>query len=50
MQKGDKPGGLVFVKSGILGSDAKRGYFSVAISLPGYGQSDGAPDFCGMAS
>ena len=50
MQKGDKPGGLVFVKSGILGSDAKRGYLSVAISLPGYGQSDGAPDFCGMAS
>jgi len=50
MQKGRKPGGLGFVNAGILSSDSKRGFFSVAISLPGYGQSDGRPDFCGVFS
>jgi dipeptidyl aminopeptidase/acylaminoacyl peptidase len=50
MQKGHKPGGLGFVNAGILSSDAKRGFFSVTLSLPGYGQSDGHPDFCGAES
>jgi dipeptidyl aminopeptidase/acylaminoacyl peptidase len=42
-----KPGGEVFIERGVLGQFAKRGYLAVAISQPGYGNSEGAPDFGG---
>ena len=30
-----------------MGRMASRGYVAAAVSQPGYGQSDGPPDFCG---
>jgi len=46
-QKRSRPGGKDFDKWGILNHFAKKGYVSVAISQPGYGNSSGPPDFCG---
>jgi dipeptidyl aminopeptidase/acylaminoacyl peptidase len=40
-------GGEAFVKTGRLGIMASRGYVAAAVSQPGYGHSDGPPDFCG---
>ena len=40
-------GGEAFVRTGRLGSMAGRGYVAAALSQPGYGHSDGPPDFCG---
>jgi dipeptidyl aminopeptidase/acylaminoacyl peptidase len=40
-------GGETFVRTGRLGSMASRGYVAAALSQPGYGHSDGPPDFCG---
>jgi dipeptidyl aminopeptidase/acylaminoacyl peptidase len=40
-------GGEAFVRTGRLGIMASRGYFVAALSQPGYGHSDGPPDFCG---
>jgi dipeptidyl aminopeptidase/acylaminoacyl peptidase len=40
-------GGKAFVTGGQLSAMANRGYVAAAISQPGYGSSDGPPDFCG---
>ena len=40
-------GGEAFVSTGRLGSMASRGYVAASLSQPGYGNSDGPPDFCG---
>jgi len=40
-------GGEAFVKTGRLGVMATRGYVAAAVSQPGYGKSDGPPDYCG---
>lgn len=40
-------GGKDFVNWGVLDKLAKRGYFAVAVSEPGYGHSSGPADFCG---
>jgi dipeptidyl aminopeptidase/acylaminoacyl peptidase len=40
-------GGEAFVRTGRLGIMASRGYVAAALSQPGYGNSDGPPDFCG---
>jgi dipeptidyl aminopeptidase/acylaminoacyl peptidase len=42
-----RDGGEAYVKSGRLGRMASRGYVAAAVSQPGYGHSDGPPDFCG---
>ena len=47
-QEGARPGGEVFVRWGVLDRFAGRGYLAVAVSQPGYGNSTGPPDFCGM--
>jgi dipeptidyl aminopeptidase/acylaminoacyl peptidase len=46
-QEWPRAGGKDFVKWGVLDEFAGRGYLAVAISQPGYGNSTGAPDFCG---
>jgi dipeptidyl aminopeptidase/acylaminoacyl peptidase len=43
-----REGGEAYVKSGRLGRMARRGYVAAAVSQPGYGYSDGPPDFCGL--
>jgi dipeptidyl aminopeptidase/acylaminoacyl peptidase len=40
-------GGEAFVRTGRLGVIAARGYVAAALSQPGYGDSDGPPDYCG---
>lgn len=40
-------GGYAYVKWGVLKQYAKRGYLAVSVSLPGYGDSSGPPDFAG---
>jgi dipeptidyl aminopeptidase/acylaminoacyl peptidase len=40
-------GGEAFVRTGRLGIIASRGYVAAALSQPGYGDSDGPPDYCG---
>lgn len=40
-------GGEAYVKVGRLGIMTTKGYVAAAISQPGYGNSDGPPDFCG---
>ena len=42
-----KNGGEAFVRTGRLGIIARRGYVTAAVSQPGYGNSDGPPDYCG---
>lgn len=42
-----RDGGESYVKVGRLGMMAARGYVAAAVSQPGYGNSDGPPDFCG---
>jgi dipeptidyl aminopeptidase/acylaminoacyl peptidase len=42
-----REGGEAYVKNGRLGRMASRGYVAAAVSQPGYGRSDGPPDFCG---
>lgn len=44
----DKNGGYDFVKWGALERWKNRGYLAVAISQPGYGNSNGKPDYCGL--
>ena len=46
-QESPRPGGRDFVKWGVLDDFANRGYLSVAVSQPGYGNSTGPADFCG---
>ena len=43
----DRIGGEGFVNVGRLRRMARRGYVAVSVSQPGYGNSDGSPDFCG---
>ncbi|HET8670853.1 MAG TPA: alpha/beta fold hydrolase, partial [Candidatus Saccharimonadales bacterium] len=40
-------GGEAFVNTGRLGILAKEGYVAASLSQPGYGNSDGPPDYCG---
>lgn len=40
-------GGEEYVRTGRLGVMARRGYVTASLSQPGYGNSDGPPDFCG---
>jgi dipeptidyl aminopeptidase/acylaminoacyl peptidase len=40
-------GGDVYWRSGRLEIMARTGYVAAAVSQPGYGHSDGPPDFCG---
>jgi dipeptidyl aminopeptidase/acylaminoacyl peptidase len=40
-------GGEAYVNFGRLGVLARRGYVAASLSQPGYGHSDGLPDFCG---
>ena len=47
-QEGLRPGGKVFVEWGGLEQFAKRGVLAVAVSQPGYGNSTGPADFCGV--
>ncbi|MDZ7627138.1 MAG: alpha/beta fold hydrolase [Parvularculaceae bacterium] len=42
-----QPGGSVFAEWGVLDRYADQGYLAVAVSLPGYGRSDGPADFAG---
>lgn len=45
-----RDGGEAYVKNGRLGRLASRGYVAAAVSQPGYGRSDGPPDFCGPST
>jgi dipeptidyl aminopeptidase/acylaminoacyl peptidase len=40
-------GGKALVKAGCLGRIASRGYVAASVSQPGYGHSDGPPNYCG---
>ena len=46
-QDGDRPGGADYVTWGVLARTAQKGAVAVAVSQPGYGRSDGPPDYCG---
>ncbi|PJF02343.1 alpha/beta hydrolase family protein [Acinetobacter seifertii] len=46
----DKQGAKAFVRSGLLNEYAKKNFFSLAVSMSGYGESSGKSDFCGKAS
>lgn len=49
-QSRGRPGGRVYVDNSALDGAAAMGLFAAAVSQPGYGASDGPPDFCGAAS
>ncbi len=49
-QEGDRPGGRFYVDNGYLERWAAAGVVAAAVSQPGYGASDGPPDFCGPLS
>lgn len=40
-------GGFSFVRYGVLDELSRKGYLAVAVSLPGYGNSNGPDDFAG---
>jgi dipeptidyl aminopeptidase/acylaminoacyl peptidase len=42
-----RDGGELYVRTGRLGIMARQGYVAASLSQPGYGNSDGPPDFCG---
>ncbi|SSI17418.1 Predicted esterase [Acinetobacter baumannii] len=46
----DKQGAKAFVRSGLLNEYSKKNFFSLAVSMSGYGESSGKSDFCGKAS
>src|SRR3569833_868735 len=46
-ERGERIGGLAFVKWGVLSQLSKKGYLAVSVSLPGYGGSSGPEDFAG---
>ena len=48
VQGEDRPGAKNFVDGGLLKISAAKGYLSVGMSMPGYGQSTGKADFCGI--
>jgi dipeptidyl aminopeptidase/acylaminoacyl peptidase len=47
-QEWPRAGGKEFMDWGVLDGFARRGYLAVAISQPGYGNSTGPADFCGL--
>lgn len=49
-QIGERPGAKMYVDNGTLEQYASRGMLAAAVSQPGYGRSDGPPDFCGPRS
>lgn len=49
-QESNRNGGETYVRIGRLGTMARRGYVAAAISQPGYGNSEGPPDFCGPST
>lgn len=49
-QEGERPGAKVYVDRGTLERFAAHGLVVAAVSQPGYGRSDGPPDFCGPRS
>ena len=46
-QETNRIGGEAYLNNGRLGTMARRGYVAAALSQPGYGGSDGPPDYCG---
>ncbi|MCG9511553.1 prolyl oligopeptidase family serine peptidase [Acinetobacter pittii] len=46
----DKQGAKAFVRSGLLNEYSKKNFFTVAVSMSGYGESSGKSDFCGKDS
>ncbi len=46
----ERPGARIYLDRGILKSRAAEGFVAAAVSQPGYGSSDGPPDFCGPIS
>lgn len=46
----DKQGAKAFVRSGLLNEYSKKNFFSVAVSMSGYGESSEKSDFCGKDS
>jgi dipeptidyl aminopeptidase/acylaminoacyl peptidase len=50
VQGEDRPGAKNFVEGGLLKISAAKGYLSVGMSMPGYGQSTGKADFCGAGT
>jgi dipeptidyl aminopeptidase/acylaminoacyl peptidase len=46
-QSVDRPGGRDIVDSGMITKVRNQGVVVVSVSQPGYGHSDGAPDYCG---
>jgi dipeptidyl aminopeptidase/acylaminoacyl peptidase len=46
-QEQPRNGGEAFVTAGRLGIMASQGYGAASLSQPGYGHSDGPPDYCG---
>jgi dipeptidyl aminopeptidase/acylaminoacyl peptidase len=42
-----RDGGAAYVRTGRLRAMASRGFVAASVSQPGYGDSDGLPDFCG---
>jgi dipeptidyl aminopeptidase/acylaminoacyl peptidase len=44
------PGARAFVEAGRFAPWTRRGMLTVAVSQPGYGGSDGPPDYCGPRS
>lgn len=46
----ERPGGRVYIERRVLQELAAHGYLAAAVSQPGYGASDGPPDFCGPVS
>jgi dipeptidyl aminopeptidase/acylaminoacyl peptidase len=49
-QEPERPGAKTYVDSGSFERYASRGLLVAAVSQPGYGKSDGPPDFCGPRS
>ncbi len=49
-QVGDRPGARRYLNPPLLEETARKGFVAVAVSQPGYGSSDGPPDFCGPYS
>lgn len=45
-----RPGAWRYVERGLLARTVADGFVAAGVSQPGYGASDGPPDFCGPAS
>lgn len=50
VQGEDRPGAKNFVDGRLLQISAAKGYLSIGMSMPGYGQSTGKADFCGAGT